>query len=226
MIECLCLAPPVYNDLPHPPADYLGKPPTADSHNEPPAAPRTVPNGSGATPTPLDGSVTATDVTLPNPSGQTEYAKINPWHYRSADGSNYVAHAPAMGQARTPYARSVSSKQVINPATLPDPNEIFERLLKRDKFEEHPGGISSMFFAFANLVIHSLFNSSHPSAPTASSDDYSNDEYTNLSSSYLDLSPLYGSSEAELKSVRRNDGGGRAIASVRGGSAARCVVVA
>ena len=48
-----------------------------------------------------------------------------------------------------------------------------------------------MFFAFADLVIHSIFNTS------------AKDPAINNASSYLDLSPLYGSSEAEVDSVRR-----------------------
>lgn len=56
--------------------------------------------------------------------------------------------------------------------------------------DTHIGGLSSLFFAFADLVIHSIFNT-----------DYS-DPITNKASSYLDLSPLYGSSEKQVDSVR------------------------
>ena len=51
--------------------------------------------------------------------------------------------------------------------------------------------MSSLFFAFADLVIHSVFNTDH-SNPTV-----------NKASSYLDLSPLYGSSDKEVDSIRR-----------------------
>jgi len=47
-----------------------------------------------------------------------------------------------------------------------------------------------MFFAFADLVIHSIFNTN------------TRDWTINDSSSYLDLSPLYGSSQAQVDSVR------------------------
>ncbi|KZV76244.1 heme peroxidase [Peniophora sp. CONT] len=189
----------LYNDLPHPPANYLGQPPTAVSRSARPSVPQpAAPVSNGVTPTPLDGSVTATNVTLPSSTGQLEYAKTNTWNFRSADGSNYDATTPAMGMARTPYARSVAPKTNINKATLPDANEVFDRLLKRDKFEEHPGGISSMFFAFANLVIHSIFNTSHEE----------NGYVHNNVSSYLDLSPLYGSSVEEQLRVRKSDGTG------------------
>ncbi len=53
------------------------------------------------------------------------------------------------------------------------------------------GGVSSLFFAFADLVIHSLFNTDPK------------DRTINNTSSYLDLSPLYGNSEKDVDSVRR-----------------------
>lgn len=48
-----------------------------------------------------------------------------------------------------------------------------------------------MFFAFANIIIHSIFNTDP------------RDWTVNAASSYLDLSPLYGSSQAEVDGVRR-----------------------
>jgi hypothetical protein len=80
---------------------------------------------------------------------------------------------------------------------LPDPGLVFDALLKRDKFEEHPGGISSLFFAFADLVIHSIFHTDHA------------DWTKNKTSSYLDLSILYGSNQKQQDSVRRKDGSGK-----------------
>lgn len=53
-------------------------------------------------------------------------------------------------------------------------------------------GVSSLFFAFADLVIHSIFNTERSDKPTI-----------NNASSYLDLSPLYGSSEKDVDGVRR-----------------------
>lgn len=58
-------------------------------------------------------------------------------------------------------------------------------------------GLSSFFFAFADLVIHSIFDT-----------DYA-DPTVNKTSSYLDLSPLYGSSDKSVDAVRRKDGTGR-----------------
>lgn len=55
----------------------------------------------------------------------------------------------------------------------------------------YSGGLNSFFFAFANIIIHSIFNTD------------SRDWTVNSASSYLDLSPLYGSSEVEVDGVRR-----------------------
>lgn len=61
------------------------------------------------------------------------------------------------------------------------------------------GGISSLFFAFADIIIHNIFNT-----------DFSVKGWTtNSASSYLDLSPLYGSSQDVVNSVRKLDGTGR-----------------
>lgn len=116
--------------------------------------------------------------------------------YRAADGSNYNPLFPGLGKAKSPYARTVPSKQLPQ-RTLPDPGLVFDLLLKRDKYEEHPGGLSSLFFAFANLIIHSVFDTDHF------------DGRINNASSYLDLSVLYGSSEEQVDAVRRKDGTGR-----------------
>lgn len=76
---------------------------------------------------------------------------------------------------------------------------VFESLLRRrdNDFTPHPGGLSSLFFAFADLIIHSIFN-------TNTSDWTIND-----ASSYLDLSIVYGSSMEQVGSMRRKDGTGR-----------------
>lgn len=102
-----------------------------------------------------------------------------------------------MGMAGSPYARSVPSTNNAPKTALPDPGLVFDTLLKRDGFEKHPGGISSLFFAFADLVIHSIFNT-----------DRKNPRINNTSS-YLDLSVLYGNSEAEVESVRYKDSEGK-----------------
>lgn len=117
--------------------------------------------------------------------------------YRAADGSNYNPLSPTLGKAGSPYARSVPSANFVPNSALPDPGLVFDTLLRRQKFVPHKGGISSLFFAFADLVIHSIFNTNHF--------DWS----INDASSYLDLSVLYGSSESQVNSVRRKDGTGK-----------------
>ena len=117
--------------------------------------------------------------------------------FRPADGSYYNPLFPTMGQAGRPYARSVPSKHCLPKAALPDAGLVFDTLLLREKFEEHPGGISSLFFAFADLVIHSVFDTDHT------------DWTKNNASSYLDLSVLYGHSQASADQLRRKDGTGK-----------------
>ncbi|KAF8513572.1 heme peroxidase [Hysterangium stoloniferum] len=117
--------------------------------------------------------------------------------WREADGSNNNPLVPELGASHKPYARSVSASHIAPPATLPDPGLIFDTLLKRSSNVPHPTGLSSMFFAFANLIIHSLFHTNRY------------DSSINDTSSYLDLSPLYGVDFEEQKKVRRFDGTGR-----------------
>ncbi|KAJ6551508.1 heme peroxidase [Mycena capillaripes] len=133
------------------------------------------------------------------PQNESTAAASNPikYVYRNADGSNYVPLFPGLGKAKTPYARSVPATNITPPASLPDAGLVFDTLMSRDKFEPHPGGISALFFAFADLIIHSVFNTSHANPAI------------NATSSYLDLSILYGNSQKEQDSVRHKDGRGR-----------------
>ena len=101
--------------------------------------------------------------------------------------------------AGSPYARSVPPQRCLSHAALPPPDLVFDTLLKRDKFVEHPGGISSLFFAFADVIIHNIFDT----------DPLVKGWTINRASSYLDLSPLYGTSQDAVNSVRRLDGTGR-----------------
>lgn len=49
------------------------------------------------------------------------------YKYRQADGSDNNIHAPRLGAAKTPYARSVRPTVFQNP-DLPDPDIVFEKL--------------------------------------------------------------------------------------------------
>ncbi|KAF8657589.1 hypothetical protein AX16_002170 [Volvariella volvacea WC 439] len=161
----------LYKDLPHPPSGYLSVPPP--SHPE---------------------QVFATQQAV---APRTKNNTAVRYAFRSTDGSNYNPLFPDLGKAGTPYARSVPSSSIIPASVLPDPGLVFDTLLKREKFEGHPDGISSLFFAFADLVIHSIFDTDHK------------DWTINKTSSYLDLSILYGSTQAQVDSIRRKDGTGK-----------------
>ena len=115
--------------------------------------------------------------------------------FRQADGSNNNVQWPHIGQAGQPYARTVRAKKMQPPP--PDPEVIFESVLKRPKghFEPHPNKISSVLFYTASIIIHDCFHTSHS--------DYAISE----TSSYLDLSPLYGSDQRAQDSVRTKKDG-------------------
>jgi linoleate 10R-lipoxygenase len=98
--------------------------------------------------------------------------------------------------ANTPYGRSVPQVHPLPQNQLPSPELIFDALLKREKQVDHPAGLSSMFFAFANLVMSVAFvffvniwdrpkkSFSHMIFHT----DFESDEGINKTSSYLDFS--------------------------------------
>lgn len=113
----------------------------------------------------------------------------NDYRYRSADGSNNSFIFPKLGAANTPYARSVNPI-TAQPGALPDAGLIFDSILARDEFKPNPNKVSSIFFNWASLVIHDLFQTSH--------EDYS----ISKTSSYLDLSILYGDTWDDQKLMR------------------------
>ncbi|KAJ7247649.1 heme peroxidase [Mycena haematopus] len=116
--------------------------------------------------------------------------------WRSADGSNNNVNIPELGKAGTPYARSVQQTHPLPKHELPDAGLVFDTLLKRDGFVKHPAGLSSLMFSFAALVIHSIFRTSHANMNI------------NDTSSYVDLSPLYGHGQDEQDRVRSKEGRG------------------
>lgn len=109
--------------------------------------------------------------------------------YRSADGSNNNPMLPKLGAANTPYARSVHPN-VLQPGALPDPALIFDSIMARDVFKPHPNKVSSVFFYWASLIIHDLFQTDHH--------DFNNSQ----TSSYLDLSILYGDVQEDQDQIR------------------------
>ncbi|OTB12803.1 hypothetical protein K445DRAFT_369110 [Daldinia sp. EC12] len=111
--------------------------------------------------------------------------------YRKANGSNNNRAAPSMGAAKTRYARTIPPKVFQGP-NLPDPGLIYDSIMVRDEksFREHPNKISSMLFYLATIITHDIFQTD----PV--------DKNVNLTSSYLDLSPLYGRNRDEQNAMR------------------------
>ncbi|KAL8322459.1 hypothetical protein RB597_008274 [Gaeumannomyces tritici] len=120
----------------------------------------------------------------------------NGFSFREPDGSNNNIHLPSLGAANTPYARSTKPLVFQNP-NPPDPTTIFDTLMVRDpaKFRPHPNKISSMLFYLATIITHDIFQTSP------------RDFNVNLTSSYLDLSPLYGRNHDEQMAVRTGKDG-------------------
>ncbi|KAK0188989.1 linoleate diol synthase [Armillaria mellea] len=128
----------------------------------------------------------------------------NDYKFRKADGSNNNVLAPDMGKAGTPYARSVQQTHPLPRRNMPDSGLIFDTLLKRDGFVKHPGGLSSLMFAFAcsrythvGATVPCVFRTSHT------------DVSINETSSYVDLAPLYGHNQETQDKVRNRDGYGK-----------------
>jgi hypothetical protein len=115
----------------------------------------------------------------------------NEFKYRKADGSNNNIMYPHLGQAGSFYARTVTP-QTLQPGVLPDPGLIFDTVFARreEGAREHPNKISSMLFYLATIIIHDCFHTDE------------RDSNRVLTSSYLDLAPLYGSSVEQQKGIR------------------------
>ncbi|OOF98169.1 hypothetical protein ASPCADRAFT_142143 [Aspergillus carbonarius ITEM 5010] len=109
--------------------------------------------------------------------------------YRKADGSGNNILWPHIGAAGTHYARSVRPRTIQSPS-LPDAETLFASLLERKEYKEHPNKISSVLFHLASIIIHDLFQTDR------------NDYTVSLTSSYLDLAPLYGNNQDEQDLVR------------------------
>ena len=96
---------------------------------------------------------------------------------------------PDIGKANMPYARTVQPES-IQPGALPDPGLVFDSVFERKKFRPHPNRNSSIIFYWASLISHDLFQTDHH--------DFSKSQ----TSSYLDLSPLYGDVQEEQDKIR------------------------
>ena len=112
------------------------------------------------------------------------------FQYRASDGRfNSVLH-PHLGAAGAPYAKTVPSKTCPLGA-LPDPGDLFDKLMAREpNGRDSPSGLSSMLIYHATIIIHDIFRTNEC------------DKNISDSSSYLDLSPLYGYNLEMQKKVR------------------------
>jgi hypothetical protein len=119
------------------------------------------------------------------------------FQYRSADGSNNSLIHPQLGAAGTPYARTVKPSMMQTPAR-PDAGVVFDSVMTRKHAELHPNRISSMLFYVASIIIHDCFRTEHTEDGLDSN---------SLTSSYLDLAPLYGSNQEEQDRMRTKKDG-------------------
>ncbi|KAK3900043.1 linoleate diol synthase [Staphylotrichum tortipilum] len=116
------------------------------------------------------------------------------YQYRQADGSYNNILFPQLGAAGTAYARSVNAT-VLRPGALPDPGLVYDSVMKRTEYKKHPNNVSSVLWYWASIIIHDLFWT-----------DY-RDMNKSKTSSYLDLSPLYGSNQEMQDTIRTFKGG-------------------
>jgi hypothetical protein len=111
------------------------------------------------------------------------------FQYRMADGSWNNPMNPQLGAAGSYYARTCRPG-ILPLGAQPDPSLIFETIMRRTNYRKHPNNVSSVLWYWATIIIHDLFWT-----------DYADMNRTKTSS-YLDLSPLYGSNQDMQDSVR------------------------
>ena len=171
----------LWDNLQHPPLSYIGGDVKYDVVN-PQQAQQASPSDM------IEFKVPDSDVVLrervpDHPNGL--------YQYRMPDGSYNNILSPSLGQANTPYAKSVRPLKSLH-GVKPDPGLLFDLLMARDDkhFQENPAGISSMFYYHAAIIIHDIFRTSRT------------DPNKSNTSSYLDLAPLYGSSLKDQLEIR------------------------
>ncbi|KAG8780137.1 hypothetical protein FRC12_023407 [Ceratobasidium sp. 428] len=149
-----------------------------------------------------DVAIALLDVDLPRPPA----TYVGPAaQFRSPDGSGYNPAMPNLGKAGTPYARSVQVQyepplcfqprviMMFIHGTEHDADPIWESSFPRACLRYSP----KKGYEGRDTTPNGLFRNS-PESP-----------FINDTSSYLDLSPLYGHDLAAQMKVRRNDGTGR-----------------
>ena len=116
----------LYGTLSHPPASFIGSDVSFASNR---------PNGTYA----------ANGAPVKDVPAATQGTSVPRWtaNFRSADGSGNNPLIPSLGQAGTPYARSVQNKHPLPANVLPDSGLVFDALLKaRDVSSFSSGGLS------------------------------------------------------------------------------------
>lgn len=118
---------------------------------------------------------------------------------------------PQLGAAGTKYSRSVRPS-IVPPGALPDPALIFDTVMGRTEYKKHPNNVSSILWYWATIIIHGKLQwCARPLMAQIGTDlcmtdlfwtDHRGDPDRSLTSSYLDLSPLYGSNQAMQDSIR------------------------
>jgi hypothetical protein len=153
---------------------------------------QTLPANSGLGPAVSNAFISMLYGDLPHPPSSLAGPSTR---YRKHDGSGNSIWWPEIGKAGSPYSRSVPPVKT-KPQNLPDPELVYELLLKRKgAFREHPSGLNRLFFSFATIVIHECFQTSRTQP------------WINETSSYVDLSTLYGNTDKEQKRVRTYENG-------------------
>lgn len=85
----------------------------------------------------------------------------------------------------------------MSPGALPDPGLIYDSVMKRPSsgYRKYPNKVSSILWYWTAIIIHDLFWTD------------SSDINKSKISSYLDLSPLYGSNQEMQNTIRTFQGG-------------------
>jgi hypothetical protein len=122
-------------------------------------------------------------------------ALLGKYKYRQADGSFNSFIYPDAGKSETPYSICTQSRYV--PTKVPNASEVIKELFSRkpDTFKPSTINLNANFTYFITLLIHDFYYS-----------DPKNPEI-NKTTSYLDLSPLYGYNAQRQHAVRSHING-------------------
>jgi hypothetical protein len=109
--------------------------------------------------------------------------------FRLPDGRGNSALYPVVGMGSTKY--NVLTKSDISLLNRPPTSDIFDRLFaRRTEFRPHVNKVNTFVFHLATIITHDLFWTKQ------------GDLSVNTASSYLDLQPLYGRTEDEMRQIR------------------------